>query len=53
MIFLPDEARGLGNCLRTLPVQVFCWGVGVMAVMFVAAQYCEAHCIIVKNACRI
>ena len=53
MIFLPDGARGVGNCLRTLPVQLFCWGVGIMAVMFVAAQYCEAHCIIVKNACRI
>jgi len=53
MIFLPEGARGLGNCLRTLPVQLFCWGVGVIAVMFVAARYCEAHCIIVKNACRI
>lgn len=53
MIFLPDEARGLGACVRTLPMQIFCWGVGTMAVMYVAAQYCEAHCILIKSGCRI
>ena len=53
MIFLPDDARGLGACLRTLPMQVFCWGVAMMVLLYVAAQYCEAHCILVKNGCRI
>ena len=53
MIFLPDDARGFGACLRTLPVQVFCWGVATMVLLYVAAQYCEAHCILVKNTCRV
>lgn len=53
MLFLPDGARGIGGCLRTLPVQIFCWAVGTMLVMFVAAQYLETHCIFLKDTHRL
>lgn len=53
MLFLPDGARGFSGCLRTLPVQIFCWAVGTMLVMFVAARYLETHCIFLKDAHRL
>ena len=53
MLFLPDEARGVGACFRTLPVQIFCWAVGTMLVMFVAARYLETHCIFLKDTHRL
>ena len=53
MIFLPEGARGMTGCLRTLPVQIFCWGVGAMVVLFVAAQYLETHCIFLKDVRRL
>lgn len=53
MIFLGQEARGISGCLRTLPVQIFCWAVGAMLVMFVAARYLETHCIFLKDTHRL
>jgi hypothetical protein len=53
MIFLGHEARGIGGCFRTLPVQIFCWAVGTMLVMFVAALYLETHCIFLKDTHRL
>lgn len=53
MLFLPDGTRGVSGCLRTLPVQIFCWAVGTMFVMFVAARYLETHCIFLKDTRRL
>lgn len=53
MIFLPEGERGFSGCLRTLPVQIFCWGVGTMVVMFVAARYLETHCILLRDVRRL
>lgn len=53
MLFLPEGSRGVGGCFRTLPVQIFCWAVGTMLVMFVAARYLETHCIFLKDTHRL
>jgi hypothetical protein len=52
MIFLGDETREISGCFRTLPVQIFCWAVGTMLVMFVA-RYLETHCMFLKDTRRL
>ena len=53
MLFVVREERGIAGCFRTLPVQIFCWAVGTMLVMFVAARYLETHCIFLKDTHRL
>ena len=53
MLFLAPEARGFSGCFRTLPVQIFCWAVGTMFVMFVAARYLETHCVFLRDVRRL
>ncbi len=52
MIFREPEHEGMGALLRTLPVQLFCWAVGVMLALFVAAWYLETYCIFFKDVRR-
>lgn len=41
--------EGAETLLRTLPVQMFLWAVGAMAVMFVAAWYLETHMVLYRD----
>jgi len=38
---------------RTLPVQMFCWAVCTMLVLFLASWYLETHCIFYRDVRRI
>jgi hypothetical protein len=48
MLFRDQTGEG-SALLRTLPVQLFLWAVGVMAVMFVSAWFLETHFILYRN----
>jgi hypothetical protein len=37
---------------RTLPIQMFCWALGLIAVFFVASWYLETYCIFYKDVRR-
>lgn len=52
MLFREHEHAGVGELARTLPVQMFCWAVGVMAALFVASWYLETYCIFYKDVRR-
>jgi hypothetical protein len=38
---------------RTLPIQMFCWAVCLMMVLFVTSWYLETHCIFYKDVRRL
>jgi len=38
---------------RTLPMQMFCWAVCVMLLLFLASWYLETHCIFYKDVRRL
>jgi hypothetical protein len=40
---------GRTGLAATLPVQLFCWGVGIMLVLFVVSWYLNAHCIFYRD----
>lgn len=52
MIFRESEERGAGSLMRTLPVQIFCWAVSLMLVLFLVSWYLETHCIFFKDVRR-
>jgi len=37
------------SVIDTFPVQIFCWSVGIMFVLFVVSWYLETHCIFYKD----
>src|SRR5450631_1486936 len=53
MIFRESTQTGTEPVIRTLPVQMFCWTVGVMLLFFLASWYLETHCIFYKDVRRI
>ena len=52
MLFREAGEGGTGSLLRTLPVQMFCWGVGLMVVLFFASWYLETHCVFYRDVRR-
>jgi hypothetical protein len=52
MIFREPAQDGAGRLLRTLPVQVFCWALGLLLVLFAASWYLETYCIFYKDVRR-
>jgi hypothetical protein len=52
MIFRESAETGSGGLTHTLPVQMFCWAVGLMLILFVASWYLETHCIFYKDVRR-
>jgi hypothetical protein len=38
--------------LRTLPVQMFCWGAGLIVVLFAASWYLETYCVFYRDVRR-
>jgi formate/nitrite transporter FocA (FNT family) len=52
MIFRESTPDGIEPVIRTLPVQMFCWAVGVMVVLFIASWYLETYCILYKDVRR-
>jgi len=52
MIFREPARNGAEPLLRTLPVQVFCWALGLMVALFAASWYLETHCIFYKDVRR-
>jgi hypothetical protein len=52
MLFRDPGGEGAGSLLRTLPVQMFCWSVGLMVVLFVASWYLETHCVFYRDVRR-
>ncbi len=38
-----EQSARHGRLISTLPVQLFCWATGVMAVLFVLAWYLETY----------
>jgi formate/nitrite transporter FocA (FNT family) len=52
MLFREREQESIGSLLRTLPVQLFCWAVGLMLILFFSAQYLETHCIFYRDIHR-
>ncbi len=39
--------------MRTLPVQMFCWAVCLMLILFFVSWYLETHCIFYKDLRRL
>ncbi|MGD0798857.1 MAG: hypothetical protein ABR910_14160 [Acidobacteriaceae bacterium] len=52
MIFRESAQNGAARLLRTLPVQLFCWALGVMLALFAASWYLETYCIFYKDVRR-
>jgi hypothetical protein len=52
MIFREPAQNGVGSLLRTLPMQIFCWAVSAMLVLFLASWYLETYCIFYKDVRR-
>lgn len=52
MLFRESARMGAAELMRTLPVQMFLWAVGVMVVMFVAAWYLETYCVFYRDVRR-
>jgi formate/nitrite transporter FocA (FNT family) len=52
MIFRESGETGAGDLAHTLPVQMFCWGTGLMLALFLASWYLETHCIFYKDLRR-
>ena len=52
MIFRESEESEAGSLMRTLPVQIFCWAVSLMLVLFLVSWYLETHCIFYKDVRR-
>jgi formate/nitrite transporter FocA (FNT family) len=53
MIFRETAQNGANLLLRTLPVQIFCWALGLMLLLFAASWYLETHCIFYKDVRRL
>ncbi len=49
MIFREPSQPGVGGLIRTLPVQMFCWGVCVMLALFLASWYLETHYVLYRD----
>jgi hypothetical protein len=52
MLFREPAQRGAGRLLRTLPVQVFCWALGMMLLLFASSWYVETQGIFYKDVRR-
>lgn len=52
MIFRESTESGTDPLLRTLPVQLFCWAVSLMLVLFLVSWYLETHCIFYRDVRR-
>ena len=52
MLFREPTRDGMEPLTRTLPVQVFCWAVAAMTVLFAASWYLETYCIFYKDVRR-
>lgn len=52
MLFREPAQAGMGPVTRTLPVQMFCWAAGVMAILFLASWYLETYCVFYKDVRR-
>jgi hypothetical protein len=52
MIFRESAEPGADRLMRTLPVQVFCWAVSLMLVLFLVSWHLETHCIFYKDVRR-
>jgi hypothetical protein len=44
-----ERHGGRTKLAATLPVQLFCWGVGIMLVLFVVSWYLNSHCIFYRD----
>ena len=53
MIFREPAGHGAERLTQTLPVQVFCWALGVMLVLFAASWYLETYCVFYKDVRRL
>ena len=53
MLFREPTQSGAESLTRTLPIQMFCWAVGLMAAWFLASWYLETHCIFLKDLRRL
>ena len=45
LVFRDVEQSSRGGLVKTLPVQLFCWGSTGMAVLFLVAWYLETYCV--------
>ena len=52
MIFRESAEPGADRLMRTLPVQLFCWDVSLMLVLFLISWHLETHCIFYKDVRR-
>lgn len=53
MLFRESADDGSESLLHTLPIQMFCWAVFLMAILFLASWYLETHYIFYKDVRRI
>lgn len=52
MLFREATRMGIEPVTRTLPVQMFCWAVGLIVVLFIASWYLETYCVFYKDVRR-
>jgi formate/nitrite transporter FocA (FNT family) len=52
MIFREPARTRAAPLTRTLPVQMFCWALGLIVVLFAVSWYLETYCIFYKDVRR-
>ncbi len=45
----PEPSTDNERLATTLPIQVFCWAVGTMFLLFLSSWYLETHCILYRD----
>jgi hypothetical protein len=46
---MPDRHGGSRRLTATLPVQMFCWAVGVMLILFFISWYLHNYCVLYRD----
>lgn len=52
MLFRDESGDEAPRLMRTLPMQMFLWAVGVMVALFLASWYLETHCVFYRDVRR-
>jgi len=52
MLFREESQNGVEPVTRTLPVQMFCWAVCLIVLLFLTSWYLETYCVFYKDVRR-
>jgi formate/nitrite transporter FocA (FNT family) len=52
LIFRDSARAGGGSLTSTLPVQLFCWALGLILILFLVSGYLETYCVFYRDVRR-